>query len=350
MRDGADDEGVGPGAAGQDVRAGPARDRVGARAAVDGVHAGAAGDGVGAAEIGADDGDAIGAGEAGGVDRHAVGHRHRRAELQVVLGAVAIGVGGRDLAVRHRHVEAGCIHVERDGVDVGDGGERGQVVGAGGVEPQRVCRPGLCRAVDGLAGGEMRDGADDERVGPGAAGQDVRPGSARDHVGSRAAVDGVHAGAAVDGVGAAEIGTDDGDAIGAGQAGGVDRHAVGHRHCGADLQVVLGAVAVGVGGRDLAVRHRQVEAGGVHVERDGVDIGDGGEAGQVVGAGGIEPQRVSRAGLGRAVDGLAGGEMRDGADDEGVGPGAAGQDVRPAPPVITSAPAPPSMVSTPRRR
>ena len=101
---------------------------------------------------------------------------------------------------------------------------------------------------------------------------------------------------------------------------------------GADLKVVLRAVAVGVGGRDLAVRHRQVEAGGVDVEGDGVDIGDGGEGGQVIGAGRIQPQRVDRAGLRRAVDGLAGGKMRDGADDKDVGAQPAGQDIgtRPA--------------------
>ena len=332
--DRADDERVGPGAAGQDVRAGPAGDRVVAGPAVDGVDAGAAGDGVGAAEIGADDGDAVGAGEAGGVDRHAVGHRQRGADLEIVLRAVAIGVGGRDLAVRHRQVEAGGVHVERDGVDVGDGGEGGEVVGAGGVEPQRVDRAGLGRAVDGLAGGEIGDRADHERVGPSAAGQDVRAGPARDGVGAGAAgdgvdagpaVDGVGAGAAGDGVGAAEIGADDGDAVGAGEAGGVDRHAVGHGQRRADLKIVLRAVAVGVGGRDLAVRHRQVEAGGVHIERDGVDVGDGGEGGQVVGAGGIEPQRVDGAGLRGTVDGLAGGKIGDRADDERVGARAAGR-------------------------
>ena len=278
----------------------------------------------------------IGAGQAGAVDRHAVGHRHRGADLQIVLGAVAIGVGGRDLAVRHRQVEAGGVHVERDGVDVGDGGEGGQVVGAGRIQPQCVDRAGLRGAVDGLAGGKIGDRTDDEDVGPQTAGQNVRAGPAGDHVIAGAAIDGVDAGAAVDGVGAgaagdgvgaAEIGADDDDVIGAGQAGAADRHAVGHGHRGADLQIVLRAITIGVGGRDLAVRHRQVEAGGVDIERDGVDVGDGGEGGQVVGAGRIEPQRVDRAGLGRAVDGLAGGKVGDRTDDEDVGPEAAGQDV-----------------------
>ena len=120
--------------------------------------------------------------------------------------------------------------LKRDGVDVGDGGEGGEIVGAGSIQPQRVDRAGLRGAIDGLAGRKIRDGADHERVGAQAAGQNVRAGPARDRVVARPpAVDGVVAGAAGDGVGAAEIGADDGDAIGAGQAGGVDRHPVGHR-------------------------------------------------------------------------------------------------------------------------
>ena len=365
-----------PSAAGQDVRAGPTRDHVGTAAAIDGVGPRPAGDGVAAAEIGADDRDAIGAGEAGGVDRHGVGHRQRRADLNIIQRAVAIGVGGRDLAVRYSQIEAGGVHIERDGVDVGDGGEGGQVIGAGSIQPQRVDRAGLRSAVDGLAGGKSRDGADHERVGPGAAGQNVRAGPTRDGVVAGAAIDGVDARPAIDGVGtrpagdgvaAAEIGADDGDAIGAGQAGGVDRHGVGHRQRRADLKVIQRAVAIGVGGRDLAVRHRQVEAGGVHIEGDGVDVADGGEGGEIIGAGSVQPQRIEGAGLGGAVDGLAGGKVRGGADHERVGPGAAGQDVRAGPardgvvagaaidgvdarPAIDGVvPAPPVMVSAPPR-
>ena len=113
--------------------------------------------------------------------------RHRGADLKIVLRAVAIGVGGRDLAVRHRQVEAGGVHIERDGVDVGDGGEGGEIVGAGGIEPQRVDRAGLRGAVDGLAGGKMRDGADDERVGSQCRRSMVDPGPARDRVVARPA-------------------------------------------------------------------------------------------------------------------------------------------------------------------
>ena len=112
---------------------------------------------------------------------------------------------------------------------------------------------------------------------------------------------------------------------------GVDRHAVGHGQRGADLEIVLRAVAIGVGGRDLAVRHRQVEAGGVHVEGDGVDVGDGGEGGEIVGAGSIEPQRVDRAGLGGAVDGLAGRQVARPRRSRTCRPQAAGQNVRAGP-------------------
>ena len=42
--------------------------------------------------------------------------------------------------------------------------------------------PGLCRAVDGLAGGEVGDRTDDEDVRPEAAGQDIGAGPAGDDV------------------------------------------------------------------------------------------------------------------------------------------------------------------------
>ncbi|RDJ94010.1 hypothetical protein B4Q13_17820, partial [Lacticaseibacillus rhamnosus] len=103
---------------------------------------------------------------------------------------------------------------------------------------------------------------------------------------------------------------DHGAALGPGQACGADRHAIGHGQRGADLEIVLGAVAIGVGGRDLAVHQCQAEAGGVDVEGNRVDVGDGGEGRQIVGAGGVEPQRVDGAGLRRSVDRLAGLSLR----------------------------------------
>ena len=72
-----------------------------------------------------------------------------------------------------------------------------------------------------------------EMVRPEAAGQNIGAGPAGDHVSTGAAIDGVDAGTAVDGVvaraagdgvGATEIGADDDDVIGAGQAGAADRH------------------------------------------------------------------------------------------------------------------------------
>src|SRR6185295_1288692 len=120
-------------------------------------------------------------------------------------------------------------------VDVGDGGEGRQVEGAGGIEPQRVDGGRFRRSVDGLAGCQIGDRADDEDVRAETAGQGVRTGSAGDGVDARSAIDGVDARAAVDdvvacsagdGVGAAEIGADHGDAVGSGQACGADRHGI----------------------------------------------------------------------------------------------------------------------------
>ena len=100
-------------------------------------------------------------------------------------------------------VEAGGVHVERDLVDVGDGGEGRQVVGAGGAEPEdRVNGRGLGGAVDDLAGDKVRGGGHHKDVGAKTAGQAIRTRTAGDRIRPCAAIDGVGSGAGADGAAA----------------------------------------------------------------------------------------------------------------------------------------------------
>ena len=60
--------------------------------------------------------------------------------------------------------------------------------------------------------------------------------------------------------------------------------------CGTDQQIPAGPVEIGVGSRNLAVDDGQVEAGGALVQRNLVDVADGGEAREIIGPGDVEPQ------------------------------------------------------------